>query len=68
MVIHNEIFESYRIKMKQKVKDIEKSADVLMRYGYTVIDPDGEVLNKENNEKKEDLPNKEEEELSSNNE
>tara|TARA_R100001440_G_scaffold1340_1_gene4451 strand:- start:4946 stop:5110 length:165 start_codon:yes stop_codon:yes gene_type:complete len=54
--------------MKQKVKDIEKSADVLMRYGYTVIDPDGEVLNKENNEKKEDLPNKEEEELSSNNE
>ena len=55
MVIHNEIFDSYRIKMKQKIKDIEKAINVLTSYGYTVIDPDAEVLTKNTNEEKEEL-------------
>ena len=55
MVIHNEIFESYRIKMKQKIEDIEKAINVLTGYCYTVIGPDGEVLTKNTNEEKEEL-------------
>jgi hypothetical protein len=59
MVIHNEIFDTYRIRkkitMQQKLKKINDAVDFLTDNNYTVIDPNGKILNKKINEEKEEL-------------
>tara|TARA_B100001093_G_scaffold516869_1_gene596769 strand:- start:250 stop:429 length:180 start_codon:yes stop_codon:yes gene_type:complete len=46
MVISNQIFESFRIK--ERVKEQKKAVKILISQGYTLLDPEGNILNKQN--------------------
>ena len=50
MPIHNEIFDSYRIQ--QRVKEQLKAIKLLVAQGYTVLDLEGNILDKNSNYKK----------------
>tara|TARA_R100001463_G_scaffold83819_1_gene138357 strand:- start:6217 stop:6453 length:237 start_codon:yes stop_codon:yes gene_type:complete len=52
MPIHNEIFDSYRLE----VKEIHNAIKLLAKQGYTVIDLEGQVITKWNVESG-DYPN-----------
>lgn len=46
MPISNEIFETYRIQ--EKVKEQKKAIKLLVNQGYTILDLENNIINKEN--------------------
>jgi len=46
MPISNEIFESYRIQ--ERVKEQKKAIRLLASQGYTILDLENNIINKEN--------------------
>ena len=50
MSINNEIFESYRIQ--ERVKEQTKAIKLLIAQGYTILDLEGNILNKTNTDYK----------------
>ena len=45
--ISNEIFETYRIR--ERAKEQVKAMNLLIAQGYTILDLEGNILNKETN-------------------
>ena len=52
MPIDNEIFETFRIQ--ERVKEQERAIRLLIAQGYTVLDLEGNILNRETVNKKTD--------------
>tara|TARA_R110001599_G_scaffold80459_1_gene217360 strand:+ start:35 stop:184 length:150 start_codon:yes stop_codon:yes gene_type:complete len=46
MVISNEIFETYRIQ--ERAKEQKKAIRLLAAQGYTILDLENNIINKEN--------------------
>jgi hypothetical protein len=46
MPISNEIFETYRIQ--ERVKEQKKAIKLLVAQGYTILDLENNIINKEN--------------------